>query len=97
MSDTTPHKFTKSDYLTPLQVAEKLNIDETSAFRALKNMYLKHATILVKSGNSKHIRPMVICARYTHSNKSGEIRYRLRSDALDEIAKHLQEQQAKGK
>lgn len=97
MTYATDHIFTKSDYLTPLQVSKILETDEQTAYRALKTMYLRRATVMVKTGYNKSPRPMVICAKYSRSEKPGILPYRLRYDALDEIAKFLQEQSAKGK
>jgi hypothetical protein len=97
VTDASNHIFTKSDYLTPLQVSKILETDEQTAYRALKTMYLRRATVMVKTGYNKSPRPMVICSRYSRSEKSGILPYRLRSDALEEIAKYIQEQKNKGK
>ena len=97
MTDKTNHIFSKSDYLTPLQVSKHLNIDKELAYNALKTMYLRKATVMVQTGYNKAPRPMVICSRYSRSEKSGILPYRLRSDALEEIAKYIQEQTNKGK
>ena len=97
MSSETEAFTKKSDYLTPLQVAKKLNTDEETVYRAMKIMYLRRATVRVQSGYTTAPRPMVICARFGRIRKPGILPYRLRSDALDEIAKYLQEQQTKGK
>lgn len=92
MTDITNHIFTKSDYLTPLQVSK-----EQTAYHALKTMYLRRATIMVQTGYNKSPRPMVICAKYSRSEKPGILPYRLRYDALDEVKKYIQEQKTKGK
>ena len=85
---------TKSDYLTPIQIAKKFGLDEATAYKTLKKLYLIRATILVKK---KSPRPMVICARYSHSVKNNDMPYRLRSDALDEFSEYLKKQQTKEK
>ena len=97
MVNDTEKNFTKSDYLTALQVSKELNTDEETAYKALKTMYLRRATIAVRTKNSTVIRPIVICAKFSRTGKSGILPYRVRSDALPEIAKYLQEQKTKGK
>lgn len=92
-----PNKiFTKSDYLTALQASKELNTDEETAYKALKTMYLRRATIAVRTKNSTVIRPIVICAKFSRTGKGGILPYRVRSDALPEIAKYLQEQKNQG-
>lgn len=93
MPTETEKIFTKSDYLTPLQVAHALNIDEETAYRAMKTMYLRKATVKIKAAP----RPMVICSRYSHSTKNKILPYRLRSDALENFKEHIKIQQAKEK
>ncbi len=93
MSSETEAFTKKSDYLTPLQVAKKLNTDEETVYRAMKTMYLRKATVKIKAGP----RPMVICSRYSHSTKNKILPYRLRSDALENFKEHIKIQQAKEK
>ena len=96
MVNETEKIFTKSDYMTPLQVSKKLNIDEETAYKALKIMYLRRATIAVRTKTSTIIRPIVICSKFSRTKNGGILPYRLRSDALSEIAKYLQEQKNQG-
>ena len=94
MTEETTKDFSKSDYLTPPQVAKLLNIEEDTVYKTLKNLYLRRATVLI---NKKYIRPMVICARYSHTVKDKILPYRLRSDSITEFIEYLKTKQTKGK
>ena len=94
MTDETIKNFSKSDYLTPPQVAKLLNIDEETIYKALKTLYLRRATVLIQK---KYTRPLVICARYNHSIRNKILPYRLRSDSITEFIEYLKTKQTKGK
>lgn len=98
METSETKKFTKSDYLTVLQVSKQLNQTPEIIYRAMHVMYLKRATVLVQSGKTKAPRPSVIIARYHNRNsRTAPIQYRLRSDALEQITDFIQSKQEKGK
>ena len=95
--DQIPSKrFSKSDYLTPKQVAKEINEDEELVMRAMKIAYLNRAVIMIKVSSTTAARPLVIRPKYSHLGADAS-RYRLRSDGIDEFKKVIEKIKQKGR
>ena len=96
MNEAPSKIFSKSDYMTPKQVAKELNEDEALVLRAMKNAYLARVTIAVKAGTTTAPRPLVIHSKYSHCNVKDPSRYRLRSDGINNIKIAIEKLKQKG-
>lgn len=85
MSDIKNYDFKKSDFLTPKQVATKLNLNEQDVIKTMKVAFLKGTTILVHAGFTDAPRPLVMHCKYAHANKKNDTQFRLHPLGLDKF------------